>query len=199
MKKIKKYIVLFAVAVIAAFGMYIFIGFKSSNEAKITSSAVVDKIRDISELNTVEMYFNEIVDFKDAKKFKNWTIPFTTKSFLFTANARVKAGVDLTGMTQEDVRIDKKKITVILPQPAITSKEILDAKTYDEKDGLFNEITNDDTLKVIDAFEEQLEKQAIDSGILDKARDNAKNTIEKWLSLLNFDEIDIQFKEADTK
>lgn len=194
MKKIKTYLCLTAVILLTAFLTYSVMSFKSYHDTKLNSTAVLERIRNISELNTVEMYFNEVVDFKDAKKFREWTIPLTTKSFLFTATAKVKAGVDLSGLTEEKIKISKKKITIQLPQPVITSKEILDTKSYDEKDGLFNEITNEDTLNTLNAFQDQLEKQATDSGILDKARENAKNTLESWLELMNFKEIEIQFE-----
>lgn len=194
MKKIKKYIYLIAVILLSVLAIYIFMNFKKSSDTEISSTAVLNQIRNISELNTVEMYFDEIVDFKNAKKFKGWTIPFTKKSFIFTADARVKAGLNLRKLTEEDIKINKKKITIILPQPSITSEEILNTKTYDEKEGIFNEITNEDTLKAIDTFKAHLKKQATDSGILEKARENARITIEKWLTFMGFKEIHIQFK-----
>jgi len=180
MKKIYRIIVLALIAVIVVSGF--------------TSQGVIDQVKAISELNTVEMYFSEIIDFKDALTIREITIPFTEKSFIFTVKARVKAGTDLSGLTDEDVVLEENKLTLRLPEPVITSKEILSYQAYSEKDGLFNEVTNEDTLKALELFTEDLEKQALENGILDKARENAEKAIVDLFTALGFETVVIQWK-----
>lgn len=195
MKKLKWILSAIILIIVILGGSIFFSNFKIVPHREIHSNGVLEQIKEISELNTVEMYFNEIVDFKDAKKLKGWTIPFTTKSFIFTAKARVKAGVDLSLLTESAIKIDKKQITITLPSPTITSKEILETKSYYEKDGLFNEITNDDTLEVLGTFEQQLEQQAIESGILSQAEEHAKLVVQNLLLWMDFEDITIQFQK----
>lgn len=187
-------LVLLVIAVlIGSLAMNIKLGLFHTKE-EITANGVLEKIRPLSELNTVEMQFNEIIDYKDTKYFHDFEIPFTHKSFIFTAKARVKAGMNLMALTEDSIRINGTEIHLTLPAPVITSKEILEYKAYDEQDGLFNEITTEDTLKALSQFEESLEKQAIDSGILEQAQKNAKDSLTGLLKSLGFETISITFK-----
>lgn len=194
MKKIKNTLLLLLGLAILA-GAYLMIrGLGDPSKEQITASGVLERIQPLSELNTVEMYFNEIIDFNDAKHFHNFEIPFTQKSFIFTVKARVKAGIDLMPLTEENIRISGTEIILVLPAPTITSKEILEYKAYDEQDGLFNEITTEDTFKALNQFEGSLEKQALDSGILEQAQNNARNSLTGLLKSLEFETIAIEFK-----
>lgn len=194
MKKIYRIIVLALIAVIAVSGVIFFRPGLMGNQERFNSQGVIDQVKAISELNTVEMYFSEIIDFKDALTIREITIPFTEKSFIFTVKARVKAGTDLSGLTDEDVVLEENKLTLRLPEPVITSKEILSYQAYSEKDGLFNEVTNEDTLKALELFTEDLEKQALENGILDKAQENAEKAIEDLFTALGFETVVIQWK-----
>jgi hypothetical protein len=141
------------------------------------------------------MYFNEILDYREAIKINDIQIPFTEKSFIFVVKAKVQSGIDLASLTEDDIQIVDKKITLNLDKAKITSKEILEYSAYDEKDGLFNRVNNDDTLKTLNEFRVRLEKQAIDSGILTKAEENAKMVLSSILRLLGFEEIVINFSD----
>jgi Protein of unknown function (DUF4230) len=158
-------------------------------------SAVLDKVRQISQLDTVELYYNEILDYRSSIMIAEFELPFTEKSFIFLVKARVQSGIDLASLTEEDIQIKDKTITLTLDRAIITSKEILEYKAYTEKDGLFNPVTNQDTLNLLNEFLVRLEKQAEDNGILLKAEANAKLALESFLSLLGYKEVVINFKE----
>lgn len=166
---------------------------KLVRESEIGVSGVLTEIKQISQLDTVEMYFNEILDYREAIKINDIQIPFTEKSFIFVVKAKVQSGIDLASLTEDDIKIVDKKITLNLDKAKITSKEILEYSAYDEKDGLFNRVNNEDTLKTLNEFRIRLDKQAIDSGILTKAEDNAKLVLESILRLMGFEEIVINF------
>ncbi len=166
-----------------------------TQRTELNASGVVDKVKSISEINTVEMYFSEIIDFKNAKKFNQYDIPFTEKSFIFTVKAKVKAGIDLSSLKEEDVKINDNGIVITLPKPQITSKEILSYKAYDEKDGLFNEITNEDTLTALDEFTKKLEQQAKENGLLDQATERTQQVLGDLLKTMGFEVVSIKWQE----
>lgn len=170
-----------------------FSNFTLTSKNSMSNSSVLTKVKEISELNTVEMYFNEILDYKDSLFFNDFEIPFTAKSFIFTVESKVKAGFDLSQLSAADVTIDKKKITLKLPMPVVTSKEILVYKAFDEKNGLFNEVTNDDTLKVLNEFTDKLDEKAIASGILEKAKESATSTVTGLLVIMGFNDVTITY------
>ena len=81
-----------------------------------------------------------------------------------------------------------------LPNPTITSKEILSYKVYDEKNGLFNEVTTEDTLKALELFEKDMEEQALSSGIIEKSKENTEHIIRNLFLSYGFESIEIEWK-----
>lgn len=163
------------------------------DKSEYSTTGVMEKFNTISELNAIEMYFNEIIDYNNAKFFKELKLPFTEKSFMFKVEAKAKAGIDLTKIAEKDIRINDKSIAITLPRPTVTSKEILDYKFYYEKNGLFNQVTTEDTLTALDTFNDSLEKQALDSGIIEKAMENTKLYMENLLYSMGFESVQVSF------
>lgn len=194
MKKIYKTMLLMLIVIIATISVTFFVTNKFHEQELYSASGVLEQVKDISELNTVEMYFNEIIDFKNAKLFNNFQIPFTEKSFIFTVKSKVKAGVDLSSIDEGDIAISGKSLLIQLPNPTITSKEILSYKVYDEKNGLFNEVTTEDTLKALELFEKDMEEQALGSGIIEKSKKNTENIIRNLFLSYGFESIEIDWK-----
>ena len=192
-KALRQLVVIAVIAAVASVSTFLMTSHISERET-FSSSGVIERVRSISELNTVEMYFNEIIDFENAKFFNSFEIPFTQKSFIFTVKARVKAGIDLSSIKEEDVEIDGKRLVLRLDEPVITSGEILSYKAYDEKDGLFNEVTTEDTLKALELFEKDLRKQAAENGIIEKAKENAEQTIEGIFMMSGYEQVKIDWR-----
>lgn len=194
MKKIKIILIIAICLICFGSGMMLVSKMEFSSKSELTTSGVLERVKAVSQLNTVEMYFNEIIDYSDSKYFNEMKLPFTTKSFIFTVKARVKAGVDLSQLKEKDIELEDGYIRIILPKPIVTSKEILEYKAYDEQDGLFNEVTNEDTLGALEEFNGRLEKQALESGILEKAQTNAETALKNVLMMAGFEEIEVAFK-----
>lgn len=164
------------------------------DRSEFSSSGVMEKFKAISEFNSVEMYFNEIIDYNNAKFFQELKLPFTEKTFLFQVKAKVKSGIDLSLLVEEDIVVDGKSISIKLPKPKITSKEILSYKSYYEKDGLFNEVTTEDTLAALESFQDSLEEQALESGIIEKSMENTRQYVENLLFSMGFESVHVAFK-----
>ena len=194
MKKIYKTMLLMLIVILATISVTFFVTNKFHEQELYSASGVLEQVKDISELNTVEMYFNEIIDFKNAKLFNNFQIPFTEKSFIFTVKSKVKAGVDLSGIDEGDIAISGKSLLIKLPNPTITSKEILSYKVYDEKNGLFNEVTTEDTLKALELFEKDMEEKALSSGIIEKSKENTEHIIRNLFLSYGFESIELKWK-----
>ena len=194
MKKIYKTMLLMLIVILATISVTFFVTNKFHEQELYSASGDLEQVKDISELNTVEMYFNEIIDFKNAKLFNNFQIPFTEKSFIFTVKSKVKAGVDLSSIDEGDIAISGKSLLIQLPNPTITSKEMLSYKVYDEKNGLFNEVTTEDTLKALELFEKDMEEQALSSGIIEKSKENTEHIIRNLFLSYGFESIELEWK-----
>lgn len=197
MKNINFILSLIVVVVIIIGSFYVGANFgdnlKFTSRSTNNSSTVLERVKTIAELNTIEMYYNEIIDFSDAKYFNDIKLPFTTKKLIFTVKARVKAGVDLSKLSVRDIEVDENYIRIILPKPSVTSKEILESALYDEKNALFNEVTSEDTLTLLGEFLKSLDQKSIDNGIIEKAENNTRLAVMNLLELMDFKEIEIVF------
>lgn len=196
-----KKIIIFALSLIMVIGLgFAFtqygIGmFRIEEKSELNVSSVLEKVTQISQLDTVEMHFSEILDYQSALSINGFDLPFTEKKFIFTVKAKVQSGIDLASLTEENIQITDKKIALTLNRAKITSKEILEYRAFSEVDGIGNPVTTEDTLNTLNNFTERLEKQALENGILEKAEENAKLVLENFLILIGFEEVVITFKD----
>ena len=108
--------------------------FKS--KAKEQSVILLEKMKSVSKLITVEGNMNEIMHFQDEKS-SMLNMVSSTKKAIIMANAKVFIGFDMKKMRFE-ANPNKRQIKVLIfPEPEVLSMEThLDY--YDIKNGLFN-------------------------------------------------------------
>lgn len=133
------------------------------------------EIVNIGELATVEYLFTDAARFSDTRQIKNWSIPFTEKSFTLKWDGVIKVGVILEKVSF-NVNEDDKIITVTIPEAQILSYEIDESSVeiLDEKDNIFNSISVDDKIAFDESTKAAMIERAIENGILDKAQKNAQ-------------------------
>jgi len=108
--------------------------FKS--KSKEQSVILLEKIRSVSKLITVEGNMNEVMHFQDDKTSMLNMISSTKKAIVM-ANAKIFIGFDMKKM-QFDANSDKRQIRVIsFPEPEVLGMET-HMDFYDIKNGLFN-------------------------------------------------------------
>lgn len=152
---------------------------------EISLALIQSEIKDIGELATVEYLYTDAGKFEDPAKLFGKEIPFsfTTKSFVAKWDGIIKAGVKVEEIDVE-ISEENKEIIIHMPEAEILSHEIDEnsIETLDEKNGLFNSISVEDIRQFDAISKEEMEKRAIENGILDKAFENAKSIIEKLVN-----------------
>ena len=151
---------------------------------------VVDSVRNVAKLTTVEMVEYTTVEKGNDFGWLNWARG--DRIFLF-AVARIGAGVDMEKVTTDNFEVneDSGRVTVQLPAPEIIFVEVDNDATqvYDRDTGLF---TKGDAQLESDArqvAQEVLVNAALEHGILDKAEENAKVTISNFLRGVGYTEV----------
>ncbi len=151
---------------------------------------VVESVRDVAKLTTVEMVEYTTVEKGNDFGWLNWARG--DRIFLF-AVARIGAGVDMEQMTTLSFEVDEEsgRVSVELPASEIIFVEVDSEATqvYDRDTGLF---TRGDAQLESDArqvAEEVLLGAAIEHGILDRATTNAKETISSFLMGVGYTEV----------
>jgi len=163
-----------------------------STSIDLSSPSVVEKIRQLSRLETVDYSLDKIVSGERGNPY----IPdfLIGDKLLLIAHGEVIAGVDLSQLKPGDVTVSGNSVRVRLPQPQILTTRIDNSRTriYSRTTGLL--VAPDPNLEsqVRQAAEQQIGQAALDDGILDKARQNARISVTALLSGLGFHSVDVE-------
>jgi hypothetical protein len=171
-----------------------FAGFMTgrSTRVDVSSPAVVDRIRKLSRLETVVFSLDKIVEGeRESAYLPNFLVG---EKLLLIAHGEVTAGVDLGQLKLGDVWVHGDSVKVRLPAAQVLSTRIDNARTrvYSRTTGLL--VTADPNMEtqVRQAAEEQIAKAALDDGILDMAKQNARASVTALLAGLGFRKVDVE-------
>ena len=176
----------------------------SSCNKQETESAWQQRIRQVSELGTVQYTVQKVVSNSD----ETWQV-FGDRKILFTFKAVIKAGIDMDKFDAESVRIsvDKKhktkSISLVLPQPEVLSYNISpdDVKMiYNQVSFLRTEYSNEERNAIERKGEMELKAdQELTDMILKDARQNAAIFMEMLLRENGFTNVTITFKQGSQR
>lgn len=183
-------IVLIVLIIATVFLVKMLIG---SNETQ-TVDGVVEKINNLNELTTADAYTKVVIERENNKLFgKEISIDFpgTKQKILVVIPGHVKSGIDLSGITSNNVKINEKKktITMTIPQPKILGEPSLELTKVQvfSAEGLFREeATVKDGFTLANEAQEEMIKEATANGLLEQAATNAKKSLEDMFSLVNY-------------
>jgi hypothetical protein len=152
----------------------------------VSSPAVVEKIRQLSRLETVEYSLDKIVEGERQSPF----LPnfLAGDKLLLVAHGEVIAGIDLGQLKAGDVQVNGDTVHVRLPAAQILTTRIDNGRTrvYSRTTGLL--VPTDPNLEseVRLTAEQQIAQAALDDGILEKARLNGRTSVTALLYGLEF-------------
>lgn len=157
----------------------------------VTASSVVRSIQQLQRLETVVYTMDQVVTEERTGVLRQ---PFAGDKILLIAHGDVVAGVELGQLSGNAVQVNGSTVRVRLPEARIFSTRLDNQKTrvYSRDTGLF---TNPDpTLEteVRRRAETQLTAAAVQEGILQTARTNARQTLTALLTSLGFRQITIE-------
>ena len=179
--------VFFIVANIANWGPFKGLGGEPYTQVGPT---VVESVRDVAKLTTVEMVEYTTVEKGNDFGWLNWARG--DRIFLF-AVARIGGGVDMEKVTTSNFEVDEEtgSVTVELPPAEIMFVEVDNGATqvYDRDTGLFTKGDSQLETEARQVAEEILMRAALDHGILEKAQENAEATIASFLMGVGYTEV----------
>lgn len=158
----------------------------------VSSPAVVEKIRQLSRLETVDYSIDKVVEGDRANRY----LPsfLGGEKLLLIAHGDVIAGVDLSQLRADDVSVNGNLVNVRLPQPQILTSRIDNSRTrvYSRNTGLL--VPPDPNLEsqVRQAAEQQFTQAALADGVLEKARENARTSVSALLRAVGFQNVNVQ-------
>ena len=139
------------------------------------SAILMEKIRKVWKLITVEGEFAEIYHYENTKE-RFMSMVSSKKKAILLINARAHVGFDLSKIKM-DANNEKKVIRLTdFPDPQILSLET-DLKYYDKKDGLFNKFDSSDLTEVNSQAKEYVLLKIPESGLFDTAKSEALEAV----------------------
>src|ERR1700722_16105880 len=157
--------------------------------------AVVQRIQRLNRLETVVYSIDTVVE--GSKSSVILPDLLAGDRILLVVHGQSIAGIDLSQLKPEDVRIDEKNggrsIHVTLPasQLFVTTIDNQHTRVYARSTGLLVPVDQNLESDTRAKAEEQLQKAALDDGILDAARKNARATVTTLLYSLGFQNVDV--------
>jgi hypothetical protein len=153
------------------------------------------KITSLTELGTVEYVISKIVKADDNATWYK----FGDRKILFNCKAILKAGIDLSSMTDNDIKtdFDNKSISLILPKATLLSLNMKpeDITLVYEKTAITRSaFSNKERDAVLAQGEKDIRENVFTMGILADAEDNAKSFLESFLKQAGFTKINVEFK-----
>jgi hypothetical protein len=158
----------------------------------VSSPSVVERIRQLSRLETVVYSLDKIVE---GNRDNPYVPSFLVgDKILLVAHGEVIAGIDFSQLKPSDIHVNGDAVEVRLPPPQILTTRIDNGRTrvFSRTTGLF--VLADPNLEsqTRAAAEQQIGQAALDDGILDKARQNARASVTALLYSLGFHKVDVE-------
>lgn len=173
--------------------LFIFFKLNDKGIQTVTSHQVVlEKVEALGRLELVRM---EIRDVMEHKLVRQW---LPDASALLIISGEVVGCIDLQKIKPENIIVKKDTLKITLPSPELCYYKIdhKNSKVYETKYNYFTGINLVDN--AYKATEEQLRKTALDSGILDRTKENAETILESFFKGLGFQHVEISFSNKTT-
>ena len=148
---------------------------KSKDQTQAQSTVLMEKIRKVWKLITVEGEFAEIYHYENTKE-RFMSMVSSNKKAVLLINANAYVGFDLSQIRMEAIT-EKKTIKLTeFPEPQVLSLET-DLRYYDKKEGLFNKFDSSDLTEVSSKAKDHVLEKIPESGLLDTARSEALEAV----------------------
>ncbi len=133
---------------------------------------LLERIKQVAKLVTVEGYFSEIYDYQD---YYGYDLSFFRKKALIRVKAKVSVGYDLEKMKLTAIPETKTiRVSGIPPAEILSIEHDLDY--YDVQEGLFNDFSAEDYNKLNNNAKEFIRRKALESDLV-KTATTQRNTL----------------------
>jgi len=158
-------------AVLAVFVCGFLIGRWRTRREAVSSAPVVQAVRRIARLATIEMEIADVVRYEEVKTILVFDIP---KNATLRLRGKVIGGFDLARGFDVEADATRRLVTVRLPAPQIIAVDDR-LEWFDEHSGWLNPITSNDRTHWTQWARGALARAAKDAGLLEKSAAHARD------------------------
>jgi hypothetical protein len=157
--------------VLAVFLAGFFLGRWRTRREAVSSAPVVQAVRRIARLATIEMEIADVVRYEEVRTILVFDIP---KNATLRLRGKVTGGFDLARGFDVEADAGKRHVAVRLPAPQILSVDDR-LEWFDERSGWLNPITPNDRTHWTQWARGALARAAKDAGLLEKSSAHARD------------------------
>ena len=165
-------------ALLAVFSAGFFLGRWRTRRDAVSAAPVVQAVRRIARLATIEMEIADVVRYEEVKTVLVFDIP---KNATLRLRGKVMGGFDLERGFDVEADAARRVVAVRLPAPQILAVDDR-LEWFDERSGWLNPITPDDRTRWTQWARGALARAAKDAGILEKSGAHARDLISEAAS-----------------
>ncbi len=171
--------ILYIAGLLLVFGLGVFLTryyftFKVEQKVEQKADVLLEKVKTVAKLVTVEGYFSEVYNYKDYWGY-DWGI--FRKKALMRVKARVSVGYDLGKMKIEAVAEERKLFLTNIPEAEVISIEH-DIDYYDLQQGAFNSFSEEDYNKLHKDAKSYILAKVDESDLFEQARTQGNEMID---------------------
>lgn len=150
--------------------------------------SIIHEIRSLARLETIQYSVEKVITADSGRE--DLKALFGDK-LLFVAHGDVTAGINLEMLGLNDVQLQGKAVTIRLPEPEVLVYRLDNQASYvyDRQTGLL--VKQDTQLETLarQKAEEEIYNTAIEDGILNQARINAENYLDRLIRSLGYEDV----------
>jgi hypothetical protein len=153
------------------------------------------EIRDIGILATSEYTVGKVLKVKDEPEWYK----FGNRNILISCKAKIKAGIDFSKLSDEDIEFKDKTVFITLPNPEIVSFDMdpsLIKTELVDVNGMRQNFTQEEKNEILNLGEKSIRKEIVATGILDDAKRNTNQFIKDFYKQLGYKDVQIVYKSA---
>lgn len=172
----------------------LFLLFSCGSEEEKTPQPDVFEIRNMGTLSTTEYTIGKVIKLDDVPE--EW-YKYGDRKLLISCKAKVKAGVDLTQVEEDDVRVRGNSIEIILPPAEITSFVMDPNYVRTEMEsitGFRDNFTQTEKRDFLEQGEQAILEDLKETEIIADAERNASIVLTQFYENLGFEEVTIKHK-----
>ena len=150
---------------------------KKKSKALTTHQSIVllEKIKSVCKLISVEGEFAEIYKYENTKE-RFMSLIISKKKALIVIRAKAQIGYDLKKVLMHADNAKKRIVLTNFPEPEVLSIEP-ELEFYDIKNGLFNTFTPDDLTSLNQEAKKHIKDKIPESGLMETARKEALEAV----------------------
>jgi hypothetical protein len=149
---------------------------------------IIHDIRSLARLETIQYSVEKVIT---AQTRQDIFGPLFGDKLLFVAHGTIIAGVDLEKLTAADFKLENGVLNVQLPPAEVFVATLDNGKSYvyDRQTGIFTQGDPNLETTARRAAEEEIQKAALEDGILKQAQQNAEIYLARLLRNLGYPEV----------